>query len=277
MSYIPFQRIGFIGAGHITDVLLSRLLDNHYLSKDRLYMSNRSQSKLNRMAQRYGINPCKNNEELVDICDMIFLCVKPQDIVEAVEPIAMSFDDSKVIISLAAGIPLNRLSKMFSEAKYIIRLMPNIPCRIGEGVVGYCYTESSEYVIERVIELLKSLGQFVKAEDEESFQSLMVACASGPGFILELMKYWQDWLEDYGFSEDRARDMTVQTFLGTSRWASKDPDKSLEVLQSQVTSRGGVTEAGLTVMREEDVERLLRVSFEKAVMRDKKWAEDVCS
>ncbi len=275
MNYIPFQRIGFIGSGHITDVILNQLLDNDYLSKDRIYISNRSQNKLDRMAQRYSVNTCQNNEELVDVCDLIFLCVKPQDLIEAVEPIAMSFDDSKVIVSLAAGVTLNELSKIFSEARYIIRLMPNIPCRIGKGVIGYCCTEDSENMMENVIELLRPLGKLIKTENEESFQSLIVACASGPGFILELMKYWQDWLEDYGFFE--ARDMTVQTFLGTALLASQNPDKSLELLQSQVTSKGGVTEAGLNVMREEEIERLLRVSFEKAVMKDKKLTKDVCS
>ena len=83
------------------------------------------------------------------------------------------------------------------------------------------------------------------------------------------MMYWQEWLEEHGFSSEEARKITVETFLGGALLASQQEETSIEDLQRQVVSKKGVTHAGLESMRELEVERALRYSFEKAVLRDR--------
>jgi pyrroline-5-carboxylate reductase len=96
----------------------------------------------------------------------------------------------------------------------------------------------------------------------------MVACSSGTGFIFEMMLYWQEWLEEHGFDGEVARRMTTETFLGASLLATQSKE-SIDELQARVTSKKGVTAAGLQSMRELEIERALRISFEKAAMRNK--------
>ena len=90
--------------------------------------------------------------------------------------------------------------------------------------------------------------------------------------MLELMEYWRDWIEEHGFDPETSRQMVVQTFLGAAMMAEKAGEQSLLDLQEKVVSKKGVTAAGLQSMRELEIERALRYSFEKAVLRDQELA-----
>ena len=102
---------------------------------------------------------------------------------------------------------------------------------------------------------------------KDQFDALMVSCSSGTGFVFEMMMYWQDWIEEHGFNEEVSKKLTIETFLGASLLAAQSAGVNIEELQSRVTSKKGVTAAGLNSMRELEIERALRLSFEKAAMR----------
>ena len=87
--------------------------------------------------------------------------------------------------------------------------------------------------------------------------------------------YWQDWIEEHGFEKQAAKEITLETFLGAALLASQTPDVGLEELQARVASRKGVTAAGLQSLRELEVERALRISFEKAAMRNSELSRDL--
>ncbi len=118
------------------------------------------------------------------------------------------------------------------------------------------------------------LGICVKLDEGEPFEAFSVATSAGVGFIFELMLYWQEWLEERGISPELAQRMTVSTFQGTADLAALSWPQTLADLQAKVTSKKGITSAGLTSMRELEVERLLRYSFEKAALRDRELSQD---
>ncbi|MEK7356570.1 MAG: pyrroline-5-carboxylate reductase dimerization domain-containing protein, partial [Bdellovibrionota bacterium] len=210
----------------------------------------------------------QNNEELVDACDIVVLAVKPQDLVSVLEPIASSFHEGHLVISLAAGFSLQTLKRLLPNVSGLARAMPNTPATIQKAVVGYCLADGAEASQGTVEEFLAPLGIVVQVEEGELFEALTVGCGSGPGFIFELMLYWQEWLEEHGFEPLLARKMVVQTFVGAATLAELSPEVPLAELQDRVVSKKGVTAAGLQSMRELELERGLRYSFEKAVIRD---------
>ena len=87
------------------------------------------------------------------------------------------------------------------------------------------------------------------------------------------MLYWQEWLEEHGFASHVARKMTVETFLGAALLASENKDAPIDDLLSKVASKKGITQAGLESMRELEIERALRYSFEKAALRNQELAK----
>lgn len=266
------KKIGFLGSGNLAQSIVGALVKSKTVKPEQIFISNRSAGKLQKMSENFGVQTASSNEELVEKSDIIFLATKPQDLFSAIEPIAMSFESHHTVISLAAGVQIQRIQKVLSQSHNIVRVMTNIPVKIQKAVVGYCLGPKASGVEDQVEELLKPLGYVVAVAEGEPFEALTVACSGGTGFVLELMSYWQDWLEDYGFDEETARKMTIETFLGASQLISEGKQDILD-LQNQVVSKKGITQAGLESMRELEIERLLRYSFEKAVLRDRELGQ----
>ncbi len=261
-------KIGFIGAGHMSQALIKGLIESKLLKSDQIFASNRTPGKLLKLKDLYDITVFNLNEPIVEECDVVILATKPQDFPKAVEDISQHFREEQIIISLAAGISSDQLEKLIPRGR-VIRIMPNTPALIGRGVIGMYSQSSDESADDLVQELFSSVGYVLKVETEDQFDALMVSCSSGTGFIFEMMMYWQDWIEERGFTTEESKKMTVETFLGASMLAAQSMGVDIEELQQRVTSRKGVTAAGLTAMRELEIERALRISFEKASMRSK--------
>lgn len=266
-------KIGFIGAGNMCRTLVGAWLNAQVVDASEIFVTNRSPGKLKKMTEQYGVQTLQMNEDLVDEVDVIVLAMKPQDLAAAVEPISSSFREDHVVVSLAAGVQLRTLKKLLPQCSKLIRVMPNTPAKIKKGVIGYCLPRVDAGLDSWVEHMFSPLGLVVKAEEGETFEALAVSCSAGVGFVFELMIYWKEWLEEHGYEPALAQKMTVQTFLGASLLA-EGAGESIEDLQNRVASKKGITAAGLDSLRELEVERLLRYSFEKAAIRDKELSSD---
>lgn len=267
------MKIGFIGAGNMTHALIKGILETKAIRPQQILVSNRTPGKLLKLSEHYQIQTREQNEEVVEECDIIILAMKPQDLFSALEGFANQIRSQQIVVSLAAGINFSALSKIIPEGR-LIRLMPNTPVIIGQGILGYiCEKPSDDFLATLMEDLFSSLGLVIEVDSEDQFDSLMVSCSSGTGFVFELMMYWQDWIEERGFSEELAKQMTIETFLGAAMLAAQSTGVSIEELQSRVTSKKGVTASGLSSMRELEIERTLRISFEKAALRSKELSK----
>lgn len=261
------MKIGFIGAGNMTQALVKGMVESKEIKADHILISNRTPGKLIKLSEQFQVQTRTHNQEIISECDVVILAMKPQDFATALEGLTGQFNENQIVISLAAGIPFESLEKQIPEGR-LVRLMPNTPSLIGRGVIGYMsLDEDDEFVSSLMEDLFGSLGYVLKTDTEEQFEALMISCSSGTGFVFEMMMYWQDWIEERGFSEEVSKKMTIETFLGASLLAAQSAGIDIEELQSRVTSKKGVTAAGLTSMRELEIERTLRISFEKAAMR----------
>ncbi len=261
------MKIGFIGAGNMTQALVKGMVESKEIRPDHIYISNRTQGKLIKLSEQFHVQTRSHNQEIISECDVVIIAVKPQDITTALEGLTGQFNENQIVISLAPGIPFDALEKLIPSGR-LVRLMPNTPSLIGRGVIGFMsLDETDEFVTSLMEDLFGSLGYLLEVATEDQFDALTISCASGTGFIFEMMMYWQDWIEERGFSPEVSRKMTIETFLGASLLASQSAGVEIEELQSRVTSKKGVTAAGLDSMRELEIERTLRISFEKAAMR----------
>ena len=262
-----FLKIGFLGCGNLAQSIIKGMVEQKVVPAERIYATNRSEGKLTKTAELYGIKTMSNNDDLVDTVDVVILAMKPQDLPAALENLNGIFHDNQLVISLAAGVTLKTLKKKLPKYR-VVRLMPNTPAIISRGVLGYVLSEENPATESLVEDLFSPLGYVLKVEDEDQFATLTVSCASGTGFVFELMLYWQEWIEEHGFEPMVARRMAVETFLGAAMLAANSQGTPLEDLLSKVTSKKGITAAGLQSMRELEIERALRYSFEKAALRN---------
>ena len=266
--------IGFIGAGNMTHVLIEGWLAKNLVPAQDIIVSNRSPGKLHKLEEQFKIKTATTNEHVVDSADVVFLAVKPQDLEAAVENISTSFGEEQLVVSLAAGVSLRKLKKLLPHCKHLVRVMANTPAKVMQGSFAYCGNAPhvrTDLFMER---MFSPLGFTLKLDEGEAFEAFTVASSAGVGFVFELMIYWQEWLEEHGLEPDTAQQLTIQTFLGAATLAMKSAPQSLGELQAKVTSKKGVTAAGLDSMRELEIERLLRYSFEKSALRDREIAQD---
>lgn len=266
------HKIGFIGLGNMAQIIIKGLIESKILQSSQIFAFNRTPGKLLKAKETWNIQTVANNEEVIENSDVVILAMKPQEFAKAIEPISSLFNEKQIVMSLASGITLETLGKKLPQCR-IIRVMPNTPSVIGKGVIGYLTDDGDDYLHTLTEDLFKPLGYVLKTEDEEQFEALMISCSSGTGFVFELMMYFKEWIEERGFDPITAKRMVIETFVGASLLAQQQRETAFEDLQNKVSSKKGVTAAGLESMRDFEIERLLRYSFEKASLRNRELAK----
>ena len=267
------KKVGFIGVGHMAQSILSAFVENGILGAKQIFVHNRTPGKARKMVDRFGVTALKTPEQLIENSDIVILATKPQDLLSLLEPLRNIFTEDKVVMSLASGVQLSTLKK-FVRKGHLVRLMPNTPIFVRQAVIGFCLMESHWMLENLVKKIFSPLGYVVLVEEGEEFSSMTVAASSGTGFVFEIMQYWKDWLQEHGLIPETACRIVIQTFMGAALLAQENPELSFDELVSKVASKKGVTSAGLESMRELELEGILRMSFNKALMRDQEIARE---
>ena len=270
-SFLKTKKVGFIGAGNMTKSLISGLSYNKNLDSKNIYVCNRSLEKAEALAQKYELNSVEHIDDILDICDIVVLSVKPQDLKPILESYGKSFDEHQIVLSLCAGITVDSLAEFLPQikSKNIARLMPSTTCEFGKGVLGV-YSENSN-LMKELEEYFETVGFVCSVETEEELDSIMISAASGVGFILEFMQIWSEWLEEMGFDKESSEEITKISFGGVAEMLKQSSD-SFSSLQSKVTSKKGVTLAGLESMRSLNLDGVLNKSFAAALKRSKEMS-----
>jgi pyrroline-5-carboxylate reductase len=195
-----------------------------------------------------GVTRVSNPSELgASRFDALVVAVKPQLIPAAVPEAAKYLSDDGCVISIAAGTSAESLSKHCGGAP-IIRLMPNMPARIGMGVSGL-YAEPSCTEAHRTLadRLATAAGAAIWLEAETAIDRITAAAGSGPGYVYEFARAYQDAVEALGFSATDAKALVRETILGSLTLA-QDGDDSFEALRDSIMSKGGTTAAGVSAL-----------------------------
>ncbi len=200
----------------------------------------------------------KDFNNLIEISDIIIIATKPQFVCESIKNAIPNLNDAKIIVSIAAGIDLTSMIRAVEGKCSIVRSMPNLPASIGKGVYGLCFddialVESQKIYIQK---LFNSIGStMILAENDIDAFTAVVGC--GPGFIFHFMEGFYQAAITLGFSHDIARELTVQTYLGTAELANNE-DLSFYDLKLQVCSPKGVTIEGVNLLEDRSVKSAIR-------------------
>ena len=179
-------------------------------------------------------------------CDVVVLAVKPQDLAGVMEGLLPRLAKGSVLVSVAAGWPLERLSAT-APGHPVVRLMPNLAVAGGCGVVAMACAGLDEQGVGRVRALLEPLGAVVPL-DESLFGVATAIGGSGPGFVAYIAAAMEAAAVDGGLPRDAARQMVQGVLAGTALLLEDGQDPS--ALQARVTSPGGTTAAGVAVLDE---------------------------
>ena len=232
------MKIGFIGLGNMGAVLQAKTGDD-------LLLANRSQAKVDAFIADFG-GQASSNEEIFAEADVIFLGVKPaqfSDLLSQYQTI-LEKRESLLLISMAAGLTLEKLASLLPSQHRIIRMMPNTPASIGQGVISYalssnCRAEDSELFCQ----LLTKAGLLVEL-GEGLIDAATGLAGCGPAFVYLFIEALADAGVQTGLPRETALKMAAQTVLGAGQLVLESKQHP-GVLKDQVCSPGGSTIAGV--------------------------------
>lgn len=198
--------------------------------------------------------------------DIYLLGAKPQHFSEMVKLLSPHLSPNSLIISIMAGISVETLSKKLNSKK-IVRVMPNTPCAIAEGVSSVFFGNGIQELEKKQIkEIFEAVGLVFELSLEKQIDISTVFTGSGPGFLFEIARIMYSKILENGIEPKMAADMVNQTFLGTSKLMLQN-GANYESLRDSVTSKGGTTEAGLFVLKQKDLAGILGEAFEVSLIR----------
>jgi pyrroline-5-carboxylate reductase len=174
----------------------------------------------------------------------------------------------QLVLSIAAGIRLEDLSRWLGGYGLLARCMPNTPALVGEGMSGlYCRPEVPEPQAALAAEALAAVGRVIRVDDESLLDPVTAVSGSGPAYVFLFIEAMQQAARELGLTPAQSRALSVQTFVGAARLAAQSTE-DISVLRERVTSKGGTTERALASMREDQVleaiVRAIRAANERA-------------
>jgi pyrroline-5-carboxylate reductase len=202
-----------------------------------------------RLEQAYGVRCYAAPEAAALDCDVVLLSVKPQQMREACTPL-VPYLKQQLIISIAAGLRLDDLSRWLGSYDNLVRTMPNTPALIGAGVTGlYALPAVSAVGRASAERILQAVGSTLWISDEAQMDAVTAVSGSGPAYAFLFIEALQEAAAQLGFTPEQARQLSIETALGAARLAAQS-DEPASVLRERVTSKGGTTEAALRTMAE---------------------------
>lgn len=237
-----------------------------------IYASDVNPDRLKYIKKLTGINIFNDNLKVVENSDIIILCVKPQNIDNALSELKDEIDKRKKIISIAAGISLSRLQKGLGKNISIIRVMPNTPALIGFGMS--CISPgkyASKKDIENALKIFKSIGKVILVK-EEFMDAVTAISGSGPAYFYLFIESLINAGIKIGLPDDLSNELVKQTALGSINMVLKTKE-NIKRLREKVTSKGGTTEAALKYLSKKRFEKIIVDAIKKAFLRSKELSK----
>lgn len=242
--------IGFIGLGNMAKAMIGGILAKGLMGPNEIIGTAATETTRAKVANKYGIQTRSSNEAVAKEADIIILAVKPQYLKVVIADIMDSVDDSKIIVSIAAGKTINWLAKEFEKPVKIIRVMPNTPALVLEGCSAVCRNDLvTDNDFHFVIELLESFGKAYTVP--ESMMDVVVGISgSSPAYVFLFIEAMADAAVAGGMPRKQAYEFAAQSVLGSAKMVL-ETGKHPGELKDMVCSPAGTTIEAVHVLEKE--------------------------
>jgi len=260
------RRVACIGAGNMAEAMCGGLLRGGHVSAGQLMVSDILPGRLSHITETYKIATAEKNAEVAAWADVILLAVEPQVLDEVLREIASVVDDSKLVLSVAAGYPLARLQRYLPGTRRIVRAMPNTPSSIREGITALAYAaELADVDVRTAKALFGSIGKVVEVA-ERALDAVTGLSGSGPAYVYVMIEALADGGVKMGLPRATAELLAAQTVAGSACMVVESKEHP-GTLKDRVASPGGTTIAGLYELERGRLRATLISAVEAATKR----------
>ncbi|HVE51191.1 MAG TPA: pyrroline-5-carboxylate reductase [Casimicrobiaceae bacterium] len=267
--------IAFIGGGNMASALIGGMIARG-TPPNQVRVAEPFDRQRQVLAQRFaGIDVRTGvSGDVLDDLALLVLAVKPQQMREALTPLASLVADVPAVLSVAAGIRIEDMSRWLSGYTRIMRAMPNTPALIGAGITGLYVPQGIQDAQQRIaIAMLESAGEVVRVDDEAMLDAVTGISASGPAYVFYFLEALERSATELGFTPEDSRKLAYATFDGAIRLA-KASREDPATLRAQVTSKGGTTARGIAALDEHRVAEAIVACAKAAAVRARELGDE---
>ncbi|MFC1912607.1 pyrroline-5-carboxylate reductase [Chloroflexota bacterium] len=242
------MNIAFIGAGNMGEAMLSAILDKSLVPAESVTVSDINQSRRQHLKREFGVSVMNNVQMASTRGEIVVLAVKPQNLTEVMAELGGRLKSTQLVLSIVAGTSTGTLCAGLDHER-IVRVMPNTPARIGEGVSVWTATEAvTEQQKGWTGSILGAMGKEIYVDDEKYIDMATAVSGSGPAYFFLFVESLVAAARHIGLANDIAEELVLQTMLGSGRFLQKSGKSPVE-LRRMVTSPGGTTAEALAVFQ----------------------------
>lgn len=265
------HRLGIIGCGKMGYALMKGITRDPD-SYDMIYACDPAEERTQLFAREFKAVPA-GPQQVVDHADMIIMAVKPAQVKAVLAETSSNWTVDKLLISIAAGIKTASIESELEKPVRVVRVMPNTPCLIGEGVSALA---AGKYASPADLQLVQNIvGQIgLSVILPESYMDAVTAVSgSGPAYVFLVVEAMIDAALSLGLSSDISRRLVMQTFKGSLSMLEQTGEHPA-ILKAQVTSPGGTTIAGLRELEAGNIRESFFAALERACQRSAELGGD---
>lgn len=271
-------KVGFIGCGHMATAIIKGVLDSKFLSPNNIVASEISEEFALKKKAELGIEVVTDNKSVAKNSDVIFLATKPNFIKDVLEEIIdelfeNEFISDKVIVSIAAGVSTRTIEDTIGHdvmgfGAHVIRVMPNAPAMILEGMSGIVKGKwASDEDIQFVQGFLSQIGKCLVI-DEDKIDVLTAISGSGPAFFYKTINEIARAGEKLGLDYQSALLLSIQTAIGSAK-LMLESEQTPEELIAGIATKGGCTQVGVDFMESANSKGLFFETIKKTAEKAK--------
>lgn len=241
------MKIGFIGCGNMGSAMIGGILKKGIFPKDEIIVSNLTEEGSRKSREKLGVVTTLDNREVVRRAKLVVLAVKPQFYEEVLTEVKSELTPDHMIVGIAPGKTLAWLEEKCGQPLKVVRLMPNTPALVGEGMTGACINERvTEEDAARIREITDSFGR-TEFVPERLMDAVGAVSGCSPAYIFMMIEAMADAAVDLGMARKQAYSFAAQAVLGSARMVLETGMHPGE-LKDMVTSPAGTTIEGVRTL-----------------------------
>jgi pyrroline-5-carboxylate reductase len=224
----------------MAEAMIKGILNNGLTDSGRIIASGPRPERGRDLEERYGVKGTTDNQKAAQAGDIVVLSIKPQVLPVILDELHGLIHPHQLVFSIVAGARTETIAKGLQH-RAIVRVMPNTPAQIGEGMSVWTATaEVPEEQRAQAQAILWALGKEIYVQDEDALDMATAVSGTGPTYVFLIMEALVEAAVHLGFSRRVAMDLVIQTVLGSALFA-RESGRHLAELRNMVTSPGGTS------------------------------------
>lgn len=241
------NKLGFIGCGEMASAIIKGLLKSGFMNITDIFASTRTDKSASDRSKVLKITVIPNNKTIAKSSEIIVLATKPNQIENVLNEIKEEIN-GKLVISIAAGVKTTKIENIVDKSP-VIRVMPNTPMLVSEGMCGICLGKLATEKEEKfVTEMLSQVGKVITVP-ENQIDIVTAISGSGPAFFYQIFEDIAQAGVKLGMDYEKALMLAIQTGIGSAKMIL-NRTQSVPELVASVATKGGCTEVGVNTMKE---------------------------